>query len=401
MCGIYNILNNKKNNYILTIGAVGLILTHLIVTMYTALFASVYLIVNYKKLKNIQIIKKLLINILLILIITSFFWMPLLEHKLNANYEVFKEGRMERQDVLIAYKLNFTELFFTNSNNYMIYEIGFLNIIALILTPIAFKKIKKTAIYKTYLFCLISAIVCQIMTLKIFPFENLPSVLKMIQFSFRLLEFSSFFLSLVVAININILIPKKIKKMDIIIVLIILMISSMFYIGHLHYLDEPFDEMKLYPAVRVTKDTGRVHAGLASFEYLPCNAFENRQYLENRSKDVLILSGDGDISDQEKNLSKMNFDIANVTKDTVLELPYIYYLGYNAYLEEDGKIIKIDTEESENGFVQIKVNNIDNAKINICYEGTLIMNLSKNISVIGLIVLIILFIKRIPRKIKE
>ena len=75
----------------LIVGAVGLILTHLIVTMYTAIFAIIYLIINYKKLKNKLVIKKLIVSILFILIITAFFWMPLLEHKNSAEYEVFKE----------------------------------------------------------------------------------------------------------------------------------------------------------------------------------------------------------------------------------------------------------------------------------------------------------------------
>ena len=55
--------------------------------------------------------------------------------------------------------------------------------------------------YRLYIFSLIAGIVSLIMTLKIFPFEHLPSILKMLQFSFRMLEFSSFFLSLVAAIN--------------------------------------------------------------------------------------------------------------------------------------------------------------------------------------------------------
>ena len=300
---------------------------------------------------------------------------------------------MERTEVLIAYKLDFSELFITTSNNSMIFEIGFLSIIALILTPIALKKIRKLTIYKMYLFCLISGIVCLIMTLKIFPFENLPRILKMIQFSFRLLEFSAFFLSFVVAINISILIPKKLKRFDVIIVLVILMVLSFTYLGHLHYLDEPFDEQKLYPAVRVTNKTGRVHAGLASFEYLPSKAFENRKYLEERANEVIILSGEAQILDQNKNDSKMSFTVKNAKEETMLELPYIYYLGYEVKSIQDNKQIYFDTFESENGFIKIDVSNIENAKIEVCYTGTFIMKFSRVISIIGIIALFILKIR--------
>lgn len=267
-CGIYNIFNEKdKKEYILAIGAIGLILTHLIIGMYTAIICFIYVLINYKKLKNIEIVKKLVINILLIVAITSFFWAPLLEHKMATEYEVFKEGRMERTDVLIAYKLNFSQLFITTQNGGMIYEIGWITIIGLILTPIVLKKIreyKNTEFYKLYLFSLIIGIICLIMTLKIFPFEKLPAILKMLQFSFRLLEFSSFFLAFVVAVNIAV-VSKKIKISDVTIILIALMTLSLFYVGNLHYLEEEYNENRLWPAVAVTKDTRKSTCRFSKF----------------------------------------------------------------------------------------------------------------------------------------
>lgn len=267
-CGLYNIFNEKnKKEYTLALGAIGLILTHLVIGMYTAIISIVYVLINYKKLKDIEILKKLAINILFIIVITSFFWAPLLEHKMATEYEVFKEGRMERTEVLIAYKLNFSELFITMQNGGMIYEIGWISIIGLIFTPIVLKKLKEhkhTAFYKLYLFSLITGIICLIMTLKMFPFEKLPAILKMLQFSFRLLEFSSFFLAFVVAVNIAV-ISKKIKISDIVIILIALMILSLFYIGNLHYLEEEYDENRLWPAVEVTENTRKSACWFSKF----------------------------------------------------------------------------------------------------------------------------------------
>ena len=369
--------------------------------MYTAIFAGIYLLINFKKLKSIQILKRLVTSLILILCITSFFWMPLLEHKINVDYEVFKPGRMERTEVLIAYKLNFDELFFTFNKNYMIYEIGWVTVIALIATPIALKylrKNRKSAFYKLYLFSLISGLGCLVMTLNIFPYENLPSILKMIQFTFRLLEFTSFFFSFIAAVNIATLIPKKIKMIDVCVILVLLMLLSMFYLEHLHYLDEPFDENRLWPAVKVTSNTGRVHAGLASFEYLPCKAFENRSYIETRTNDAIILSGTANITNQNKNGSKMTFDIENVTEETIIELPYIYYLGYEVKAIENNKVTILETTESDNGFMQIKVNNIDNAKVNVSYEGTFIMKISRVISILGFLSISLIVILNIHYK---
>lgn len=334
--GLYNIFNKKENNeemqneklkqkkifmynkkgITLAIGAIGLILTHTVITMYTAIFALIYVLINIKKLKEKEVINTLIINIFLILIITSFFWVPLLEHKMNAEYEVFKPGRMERTEVLIAYKLDFYRLFFTKSTDYMIYEIGIITIISLFLTPIAIKKIKEKEYYKLYIFMLISGIISAIMTLKVFPFEYMPRVLKMIQFTFRLLEFSSFFFSIVAAINICTL-SKKIEVKEIILLLLAITILTIPLKSHLQTL-ENYDESKLWPAVEVNENTGRVHAGLASFEYLPTKAFENRSYIETRGQNVIVLNENSScqIENEVKNGAKMSFDVKYVLEET-------------------------------------------------------------------------------------
>lgn len=86
--------------------------------------------------------------------------MPLLEHKLAANYEVFKPGRMERTEVLIAFKLNLLELFITPVDNIWIYEVGILSIAILLMSPTVIKRLKKkclhTDFYRFYQFSLIT-----------------------------------------------------------------------------------------------------------------------------------------------------------------------------------------------------------------------------------------------------
>lgn len=288
-----NVLYNNKKIYIpLIIGAAGLILTHTVITMYTAIFAIIYVLINLMKKapkeSKIREIKILLISVLLILLITAFFWMPLLELKNSAQYEVFKEGRMERTEVLIAYKLDFYRLFFTKTTDYMIYETGIITLIALMLTPLAIKKIRQEKYYIMYVFMLISGIISSIMTLKIFPFEHMPSILKMIQFSFRLLEFSGFFFSFVAAINIGVL-SKKLEKREIIILLVVIIIITMPFRSYLRTI-QGYNEQRLIDTVPVTEQTGRVHAGCASFEYLPSKAFENRKYIETRSQNAIVTS---------------------------------------------------------------------------------------------------------------
>lgn len=314
--GIYNIFNEEENKkYLLAIGAIGLILTHTVITMYIAIIALIYVLIDIKKLKDKNILKVLIINILLILVITSFFWVPLLEHKLSANYEVFKPGRMERTEVLISYKLDFYRLFFTKTNDYMFYNIGLVTLIGLILTPIAIKKLKDEPYYKLYIFMLVTGIILAIMTLKIFPFEHMPPILKMIQFTFRLLEFTSFLFAFVSAINI--VTVCKVNLRELIILLVALMILIIPYKSQIRTL-ENFDENMLWPAVPVTQDTGRVHSGLASFEYLPSKAFENRKYIETRTQNAIVMNENSAtvIENEIKNGTKMSFNVKYVLEET-------------------------------------------------------------------------------------
>lgn len=394
--GLYGILKQKpKREYLLILGSIGLILTHTVITMYTAIICFIYLLTQIKKLKNKKIIKKLIISLIFILLITSFFYVPLLEHKLSANYEVFKEGRMERTDVLIAFKLSFLDLFITPKENIMTYEIGFFSVILLVLSPIVIKKLKQkcknTDFYRLYIFSLIAGIISIIMTLKIFPFEKLPAILKMLQFSFRMLEFSSFFFAFVVAVNLGVLL-KKVKYKDILITTVVLMLLTCLFIPHLHFKDN-IDENRLIETVPVTSQTGRVHAGCASFEYLPCKAFENRSYIETRTDDVLVLEGNAQIVEQNKENTNLNCIIVNVTEETKIELPYIYYLGYEVTLNQNGEVIKLETYETNNGFVGVTIPALEEASLQVKYEGTIFMKVSAGISILGLILLLVKFIQ--------
>lgn len=444
--GMYNVFNtcsennqNKrkylKNSLLLTLGASGLILTHSVIAMYTAIICFIFLLINIKTLKNKQVLKALAINILLILLITSFYTVPLLEHKLTTDYEVFKPGRMERTDALIYYKVDLMNLIYTG-NNTMSYEIGLVNIIGLVLTILVHKKVDKN-IRKLYWFSLVTGILCVIMSLRIFPFEKMPSILKMLQFTFRLLEFSSFFFAVITGINYRLVI-KDFKLRDVLVLGIIsyLLIVPLFF--KFNY-DKQWTEESLWPAVGVNENTGRVHAGCATFEYLPSKAFEHLDYIKTRENRVYVLDIIQEnnkaiiIENEEKNGTKLSFSVRKIDDEKVtnlnnlkvsnisnsssnlaeteknedkdkkkeserqdtqngitLELPYIYYLGYTAETEINGKIQKLETFESENGFVAICLPNSvfstnDEVTVTVEYTGTTLMKITYIISVLSVL----------------
>ena len=392
--GMYNIFNDEqkstKKSLLLTLGAVGLILSHIVIAMYTAIICFIYLLINIKKLKDKKILKMLGINIILILLLSSFYLLPMLEHRLSTEYEVFKDGRMERTQELIRNKVDPIDLVYTEDNE-LILEIGFITIIGLILTILAFKKIDKSY-KKLYCFSLITGILCVILSLRFFPFERLPAIFKMIQFTFRLLEFSSFFFAFIAAINYSVVI-KNFNMRDVCILSLITILLVVPLKKNLDH-DSEWSEDKLWPSVAVTQRTGRVHAGCATFEYLPSKAFENLDYIKTRNDEAYILSGNATIYNEEKNGTNMSFDILDVSENTVIELPYIYYLGYTVEIvDNNGNIEKLDTFESENGFVAINIKDGIEGEVVIKYTGSLLMQISYIISIVtfmGIIVYLVI-----------
>lgn len=380
--GLYIIVNEEKKSYKLALGAAGLILTHQVIAMYTAIICFAYLIVFFKKLKSKTVLKNIGVNLSFCLLMTSFYWVGLLQHYFSTSYEVFVPGRMEREEVLIFYKAKFSQLFITSSEQTMIYAIGLLSVIGLVLTPIAYKKVPEEY-KKTYMFFLIAGIVLIGMTLKIFPFEKLPQALTMLQFTFRLFTFTSFFFAFVVATNFVILI-KDFKTLDIVVLLTISILLLVPYKSKLDF-NLKDNEERLINGVRITENTGRVHAGMASMEYLPTKAFKNLKYIANRKDEVIVLDNDeAVISDYTKQASNMNCKISNINKETTIELPYIYYLGYRVYA--NGQEIKYT--ESDNGFIQINI--AKDSQIKVKYLGTNEMLISYAVSIISFATIIVL-----------
>ena len=397
--GLYSVLKEEKLSFKLIWGTVGLILTHTVITMYMAIICLLYLVFNIKKLKSIKVIRILVISLVCILLITCFYWVGLLQHHNATSYEVFVPGRMEVGNKLEYYKTEFYQLFHTNKDQTMIYAIGLVTVLGLVLTPIAWKNVEKD--YKrTYVLFLIFGIILTIMTLTFFPFEKLPSIFKMIQFTFRLYEFTAFFFAFVAGINYGIII-KKFKIFDVIVLAVISTLLLIPYKSKLEY-ELSTNEDRLIEGVRVTENTGRIHAGMASMEYLPSKAFKVlNTYIANRKDEPIIMSGEAEILNYNKNGTNLEFELTNMKSKQeadnknnkteaglTIELPYIYYLGYRVYANGS----EIEYAESDNGFVQIKINPAlyeQNVKINMKYTGTNEMIVASVISIVSAMIIVI------------
>lgn len=382
--GMYRLLFTEENNYHIAIGAIGLILTHNLSTVIVAFFSLIYLVFNIEKLKEPNIKKCLIVNVLFIVLVTSFYWTPMLETKFSAQYQVYKEGAMSNPEEVQSHGLKIKQLFVTMNDGSYVFELGPHILIMLAFSIMTIRNIK-TELKQHYVFFLIMGIITLFMSTKYFPWKFLPQEFSIIQFPWRMLVMSAFFLSIVCAINMQTII-KKFNYKDVIFVSVISILYILAFSSSLIHYDENIQKVENLELGKISGREYEVVAGTAKAEYLPINAYDNRFYIASREDLIYVLKGKAIIEDEEKNLSRYTAKIETLDAEyTIFELPYIYYPGYEVRL--DGMIV--ETFETENGFLGFAMGKEDNAELEVSYTGTFVMKISMLISFVSIITLCI------------
>lgn len=404
--GLYNLINqDKKKHYLITIGTIGLVLSHTITTIYIALFAIIYIILNIKKLKDIEIWKKGIINIVISFLICSFYAIPLLEHTFGADYTLYFQDMMKTSSENVsATALELKDLLGSELGQQEIrFSIGIVVLILSLITPFCYKKIKKEQ-KEIYMNFLILAILTLFMSTKLFPWTIMPSFLTVIQFAWRNLGFFAFFISFICSINAVVFSEKVLKKEILKETFLFGVIVSIFVFAFLGVFrnwkfEDTSQEKKLD---EIIQQSTKIGVFSINREYMPLKAMSNIDYIENREDKSYILNGKATVISEEKNKLTYEIILEDVENNTIIELPYLYYLGYNAkisYNEEEDK--NINLEESENGFLSVSLSECKNATLKITYQGTNLEKASYIISIFGIIIFVIYIIKSRKEKTDE
>lgn len=401
--GLFNLLKGDgKKHYYIAIAAIGLILTHTISTEYSAIFALLYIIFNFKQLKNKGVIRKIAINVIFILAITTFFTVPLMEHKILGNYVIFNSKSMKSlpsdvQNSTIKISQLFKDI---GEVNGVSFKVGIPLIILMLLGIVSYKKMDKN-IKSEYITFAVIAMISLAMVTKLFPWIIMPKILTTLQFAWRMLAFFEFALSIICAINlyyfIDIICKKSSKNSKdtkvhtktenlynmLLLFAIIVIITSMMKIDYNYsYEKEKFLTDEEYE----TKINEKNSIWSINREYLPEKVDVKKlgtSYLDYRENRVYVLDGNSTITNEKKKGLQLEFDIENYKANTILELPYTYYLGYTVTTEQNEKIQMF---ESDNGMLAIKLDeNIESAHITVKYTGTIIEKVSYLISAISVI----------------
>lgn len=338
---LYLLEDNKRMFYLCFIsGCVGLLYSHLVITLYFALLLIPFIIIYrkefFKKEKLIMLLKATLVIIFLSLpgLIT------MAEHKLSGNYMIYEKNYMSNLDYMKTYSLKIWD-YVKILNDYS-WEIPmYINYIVLglvFLTGYLFIKDKKKR--KEEIFLWIFTLSALIISLNFFPWKLVPDFLYFIQFPWRMETMLTVSISLLAPfIFIKMKNQKKVKNLVIIVIAGVILTEIPLLVKLSN---------DVYEIGEIEANSGMGH----STEYLPKKAYENKLYFDYRGNDIMLIAGNAIIIDEKIENQKITFTLETSSIETIIEFPRLYYLGYKLETK-DGKVLSL--EESENGFIQARI----------------------------------------------
>ena len=402
--GLYNLIEQDgKKHYFITIGAVGLALSHTVSTLYIGIFCAVYVLLNIKKILKKEIIIKCFINIIFIILISMFFYLPMMEATNAAEYTITNnEKMMTNGESAMSNTISFLELFKFDEGRGEGWEvtaiIGIPVVLILISSIVVGKDVNEK--YKSfYLINIIFALLSIFMTSILFPWKIMPDFLCKLQFPWRMLGFAACFISLVVSINLyNIIkyLKKDIFKILFVAAVIIFMIvESILIMSRFYSKDNTLD--KKYED-KIINNPKISHMQI-NRDYMPYKAvILQSTYVKDREDRTYVLNGDTKIIEETKTDLTDIIKIQNGKLGDIIEFPYYYYVGYELTIETENEKTTYKPIESDNGYLAyILDKDIKDATIIVEYKGTIIQKVSYIVSFISTIIFVIYIIYEIKK----
>ena len=353
------------------LGGVGLIYSHLVLTVFIVLFLLIYIVANHKTYLTKKNFLCLIAGSLLIVAVSAPFWAPMLQHKISGNYTVFLDGYMINARTNRVAHIEASNLLVPTFKKRVI--ICNFNIVALLLSIIGLLNIKhiRADKKKLYILLFIGNVVCALLSIGIINITSWPNFLHMIQFAWRLLTLSCLFVAIMFGLAVESL-PKRTKY--IVLVSFILFGAWDYYcVGQniLYNNGRPISALS-----RVTKRYN---------EYYPVNTYRNIDYFNSRPFSVAVTDGEAKIKDTPSKMPNMNFDIE--TQGATIEIPRLFYYGYEIKAQyKDGKTELLDYHEDRNGFIELSVK--QDARISVRYTGGAICGVAKIVSATATVLLL-------------
>lgn len=369
--GFYYLFESKeiKKFYIcFVIGYSLLIFTHLVLSIYLTLILIPFLVLYYRKLINTDTFKNLVIGSILILLITSNFWLPLMQHHLLDNYYIFKlryVGNLSVEVPNMVYYLFPIRFADVRPNYFLLFYISPVCILLMVCTGLMIfkKKIlkKDTKILKGMLLVLIVSIIFASIS---FVWLFMPNLFKNIQFAWRLSLFITFGAVVIAGYGIR-LFSEKVQKIMVFVVILLGASFNCYLSSELAYLD--VDDI-----IFLRDSCCNLQW---SYEYIPLDSKFNSLHLYNKGEE-LGTEAINKIEIISNDVPSMKFKVYDIADSLTIEFPRIYYLGYELKNEDGEKI-----ELYQNSFGLLSADIKKGGTYYLEYEGTLLDKITRVLSI--------------------
>lgn len=385
--GLYDFIFDKfKKPYIIGIGFAGMLLSH---TISTALALGYSVIISLIFIRRIlKTPKKLLtlgITAACTVLVTAYYWMPLLE--LLSSCEMSVSGGSYHT---IDYVIPFTGLFKEIVHNGiagMGFPIFLLCVPRMFLTsnsPVTKKYLlnsetnRRKKIFVIADVSLIIGLVTAVMSTSLVPWSLLSKVLDFMQFPWRFFAPSSLFL--IIAGSIYIYYIARYTKAAKTVMMTVTAVALLIAFNHtavagIYHAD--FREDDFYTGN--ANETAHIGAG----EWLP-RAAQGAGFSEIRSMGSYVILNSGERIYCERDNGKLSFDLKGRSNISEAKLPFIWYKGYEG---TDGNGKKLDINMSEHGLAEVDLSGAEGL-ITIEHKPTAIKTASYFVSAISVVSLL-------------
>ncbi|PGZ97825.1 hypothetical protein COE51_13245 [Bacillus pseudomycoides] len=371
--GTYEILyGNKKKWYVLAIGFTGMLYSHVLSSVLAFIMLLLLLLFSINKLWEDK--TKMLYFILaggVTVLLSAFFIFPMIEQMQSNTFYFNTNVLTNTYDQAYTFEQIWRSII-SDYKGSVIIGLGYTLFFPLIFR---FTVKEKNDMIRFADKCLLITVILLFMTTKYFPWESLP-ILNVIQFPFRLYTIISLLLAFSGVVYMSYSIRKKFYK---IILLFILLASS---IGNAWTIAQPYKDFRMqdgnikFKGNETYENSYDIGAGL---EYLPSVA--NIDDLKSRGKEeVRKKNSSTKVSNLSKENNELSLDFDTKSKD-ILELPMVYYKGYQAKVNGQNVPIKM----SKNGLIEVEIQG--KGTLEISYPGTVIQKVSYYTSITVFIIL--------------
>lgn len=388
--GIIKILKKEyKYKYYFIFGAIGIVYSHTISTIYTAIF-GVLLIISFAFIKNMSIFNKKTIweffkCIIIIALISTPILFPMLQHKNLEIYKISNSDTDVASQILYPGQLiggavepqNILSTSYYSDEKEMNYMIGLTSIIILTLLPFVYKSLKNNGEFKYFIIWSILLVIAIVMMITPF-FWNKIEFLDTIQFPWRLLNFAVMFITILAGFIIKEIVTNE-NKFSMLIFVISFSMIFVYMIGSKVEFEKNLNNEYDFYSQEITEqsDYGDITVSTGySIEYSPiCTDVDK---IIKKGTNIDVLSGDANITGYSNDKNILKFNVENKSENTLIEISRIYYLGYEVLVDEN----VVEYSMSENGFIQFEVGDTGNHTVSIRYTGTRIYRILDIVAIV-------------------